>query len=209
MEWRGAAQLHTLMEVIATLLAVVVGAMALVRFYSKKDDTFLFIGTGFLGTAFLDGYHTVVTSDFFRPFMPSDLPSLIPWSWVASRQFLSVMLFMGWFFGCAHSGPGPKAISLKKRLFFRRTFYSCQFPVLRFCASASRLLPRDYFQRPEEFAPALYFLLALFGYLKKGHWRNEAFEHWLILSLIVGLVGQAVFMSHSGYCLIMNLISLI
>ncbi len=77
---------HTLMEVIATLLAVVVGAMALVGL-SKKDDTFLFIGTGFLGTAFLDGYHTVVTSDFFRPFMPSDLPSLIPWSWVHRASF--------------------------------------------------------------------------------------------------------------------------
>ena len=60
-EWRGGAQLHTLMEIIATLLAVFIGAMALVRFYSKKNDTFLFIGTGFLGTTFLDGYHMVVT----------------------------------------------------------------------------------------------------------------------------------------------------
>ena len=40
---------------------MIVGATALVRFYSKKDNTFLFIGAGFLGTAFLDGYHTVVT----------------------------------------------------------------------------------------------------------------------------------------------------
>ena len=39
-EWRGGAQLHTLMEIIATLLAVFIGAMALVRFYSKKNDTF-------------------------------------------------------------------------------------------------------------------------------------------------------------------------
>ena len=84
-DWRGSVGLHTLMETLATVLAGIVGAMALVRFYSKKDNTFLFIGAGFLGTAFLDGYHAVVTSEFFRPFMPSDLPSLIPWSWVASR----------------------------------------------------------------------------------------------------------------------------
>ncbi|MCH8331052.1 MAG: hypothetical protein IH946_06690, partial [Bacteroidetes bacterium] len=50
------------MEGIATLLALVVGTMALVRFYSKKNNTFLFIGTGFLGTALLDGYHAIVTS---------------------------------------------------------------------------------------------------------------------------------------------------
>ena len=42
--WQGSGQLHTLMEGVATLLALLVGAMALVRFYSQKDNTFLFIG---------------------------------------------------------------------------------------------------------------------------------------------------------------------
>jgi hypothetical protein len=88
--WHGSATLHTVMEAVATLLALTVAAMALVRFYSRKNNTFLFIGTGFLGTAFLDGYHALVTSAAFKPFMPLDLPALIPWSWVASRQFLSV-----------------------------------------------------------------------------------------------------------------------
>ncbi len=60
--WQGGAQLHTLMEGISPLLAMVVGAIALVRFYSKKNNTFLFIGTGFLGTVLLYGYHTVVMS---------------------------------------------------------------------------------------------------------------------------------------------------
>ena len=58
--------------------------------------------------------------------------------------------------------------------------------------------PEIWFHRPEEFAPALFFLLALVGYLRKGAWRHDAFEHWLVLSLVVGLVGQAVFMSYSG-----------
>ncbi len=49
--WQGSDQLHTLMEGLAFLLALVVGAMALVRFYAKKNNTFLFIGTGFFGTA--------------------------------------------------------------------------------------------------------------------------------------------------------------
>ena len=39
--WQGSAQLHTLMEVAATLLAFMIGSMALVRFYSKKNNTFL------------------------------------------------------------------------------------------------------------------------------------------------------------------------
>ena len=48
--WRGSAELHTVMEVIATLLAATVGMMALVRYYSKIDNVFLVIGAGFLGT---------------------------------------------------------------------------------------------------------------------------------------------------------------
>ena len=77
--WLGDNHLHTLVETIATLLAFMVGVMALVRYYSKKDNTFLLIGTGFLGTAFLDGYHAVVTSHYFAQYLPSDLSSLIPW----------------------------------------------------------------------------------------------------------------------------------
>ena len=38
--WVGSAELHTIMEVIATLLAVIVGLMALVRYYVKKESLF-------------------------------------------------------------------------------------------------------------------------------------------------------------------------
>ena len=75
--WHGSATLHTAMEAVATLLALTVGAMALVRFYSRKNNIFLFLGSGFLGAALLDGYHAVVTSTAFVPYIPIDLPQLI------------------------------------------------------------------------------------------------------------------------------------
>ena len=64
-------------------------------------------------------------------------------------------------------------------------------------------MPAAYYQqlpfpRPQEFLPALFFLLALIGYLRKGKWKTDVFEHWLVLSLIVGFMGQAMFMSFSG-----------
>lgn len=82
-DWQGSFQLHTLMEVTSTILAAVVGAIALIRYYCKKETFFLLIGVGFIGTAFLDGYHGFVTSEFFSAHMPSALPSLSPWSWTA------------------------------------------------------------------------------------------------------------------------------
>jgi len=76
--WQSSEALHTLMEALAAFLAFIVGSMALVRFYSRKDNTFLIIGAGFLGTAFLDTYHAVVTSVWIKDFLPSNLDSLIP-----------------------------------------------------------------------------------------------------------------------------------
>lgn len=198
-DWRGSVQLHTNMEIVATMLAAVVGAMSLVRFYSKKDNTFLFIGAGFLGMAFLDGYHALVTSQFFRPYMPSDLPSLIPWSWVASRQFLAILMFLSWFAWLREERLGETGkVGERAVYFFSAAFTLASFLFFAFMPLPPAYYPEIVFHRPEEFGPAIFFLAALVGYLKKGRWRDDSFEHWLVLSLIVGFVGQAVFMSRSG-----------
>src|ERR1700687_216735 len=75
--WHGTVDLHTLLEAIATQLGIVAGAMALVRYYSKKSVTFLFVGAGFLGSGVLDGYHAFVSSIFFRTHVLSALPTLL------------------------------------------------------------------------------------------------------------------------------------
>jgi PAS domain S-box-containing protein len=198
-EWRGGAELHTVMEAVSTMLAMTVGAMALVRYYSKPETLFLFIGAGFLGTGFLDGFHTIVTSSYFKPMMPSDLPALIPWSWVASRQFLSIIIFLSYLAWVRESKfDNGDRISAQTVYLGSAVFTIASFLFFVFAPLPRAYYPEFFFHRPEEFAPALFFLLALIGYLRKGHWRSDAFEHWLVLSLVVGLVSQAVFMSHSG-----------
>jgi len=167
--WTGSAQLHTVMEAVATLLAVIVGAMALVRFYAKKNNTFLFIGTGFLGSAFLDGYHTIVTSVFFKPFMPSDLPALIPWSWVASRQFLSILMLLSVLAWRREQRLGESGrISEKIVYVFATVFTLASFLFFAFVPLPRAYYPEIIFHRPEEFLPAIFFALALVGYLRKG-----------------------------------------
>lgn len=197
--WEGNKQLHTLMEAIATLLAFMVGAMALVRFYSKKNNTFLFIGAGFLGTGLLDGYHAIVTSTFFDQLFPSPPPSLIPWSWVASRLFLSILLWLSWLAWRKEEKLG-KAYQVREYTVYLSV---ALLTLISFLFFAFVPLPKAYyygfFHRPEELVPAFFFLLALIGYLKKGHWKISHFEHWLVLSLIVSFMGQAMFMSFSGH----------
>ncbi len=195
--WRGSAQLHTQMELSATLAALVVGILALVRFYSKKDNTFLFIGTGFVGTGLLDGYHAVVSSLIFTQYFPSPPPSLIPWSGFASRLFLSVLLWLSWAFWKREEklgGSGRVPESLVYRLVGIWTLACFSLFVLV-------PLPVGYhagpvFQRPQELLPVLFFVLAGVGYLRKGRWKRDPFEHWLVISILL-CAGQSVYMSTS------------
>lgn len=197
--WQGNGQLHTLMEGAATILALVVGAMALVRYATKRSATFLFIGTGFLGTAMLDGYHAVVTSSFFAQYLPSELSSLIPWSWVASRLFLSTMMCLSWF-AWQHEQRygGEEWISVRKVYVVAGFLTLASFLFFAFVPLPRAYYPEYIFHRPEEFIPAALFALAIIGYWRKGLWRTDEFEHCIMLSLVVGFISQAGIMSLSG-----------
>lgn len=196
--WQSSMHFHTILEVVATLLAVKAGVMALVRFYVKKTNLFLLVGTGFLGTAFLESYHAVVTCERFIQIFPSPPPALIPWSWFAARIFLSIFMFLAWYFCWREKRLGESG-KLDENWAY---LLSSSFTLISFIFFAYMPLPRAYypghfFPRPQEFIAAFFFLLALIGFLRDGEWRKDSFEHWLILSLIVGFMGQAVFMSSS------------
>jgi signal transduction histidine kinase len=196
--WQGSAQLHTLIELATTLLALIVGILALARFYSKKDNTFLFIATGFIGTGFLDGYHAIVSSPVFKQYFPSPPPSLIPWSGFASRLFLSVLLWLSWVLWRREARLGESGRVPESRVYLIVTLWmlAC-FSLFAFVPLPVGYEPVPIFHRPQEIIPAIFFLLALIGYLRKGRWKSDPFEHWLVLSLIL-CVGQAVLMSTSA-----------
>src|ERR1700682_123324 len=89
MTWKSNGEMHTLLETIATVLLLIGGAMSLVRYYTKKSSTFLILGSGFFGTALLNGYHGAITSSFLTGRTPSALSALSLWSGVTPRLFLA------------------------------------------------------------------------------------------------------------------------
>ncbi len=196
--WQGSAELHALMEAIATLLALCVGIIALVRFSGKRTGLYLIIGTGFLGTGVLDGYHAVVASPWFADLFPAALSSLNPWSEIAPRLFLSVCLLLS-----VRAWDTEGKMREAGRISGRMIYLTAGFLTL---ASVALLvvfpLPQPYYpefilHRPEELLPGFFFLMALFEYLHKGRWREGDFDHWLVRALILGFAGQAMFMSFS------------
>jgi PAS domain S-box-containing protein len=193
LDWVGNVYLHTLHETLAVAFALGVAAIALVRFYSRKSDTFLLLGAAFAGTAFLDGYHAVATSKTFAEhFQAAELSSTSPWSWIASRLFLSVFLWM--------SAPTPASERFTKRL-EERTVYlvvavvtAACFAFFTFVPLPSAYLSGSLIRRPADLLPGLFFLLAFVRHVRWGKWREWQFEHFLMIALLIGLVGQVAFM---------------
>ncbi len=196
--WQGSNHLHTIMETMATLFALSVGIVSIVLFYNRKNNMFLFLGVGFLSTAFLDCYHTIVTSELFVRVMPSTPYYLIPWSWNASRLFLSVLMCVSWWTSRRELllGAGGK-ISARFIYIFVGTMTFISLLIFTLVPLPRAYYPELMFGRPEEFISAIFFFVALIGYLFKGTWKYDTFEHWIILSLIVGFMCQAMFMSFS------------
>ena len=197
-DWESSVAVHTLMEVIATLLAFTVGALSLIRYYSHAENKYLLVGLGFIGTAMLDGIHGSVTSVWFHSHFPSELQRLLPWTWFASRLFLSTLLMLSvvpWLYCKPRS---EESETNPTRLYLIAVFAICACLLLISFVK----LPPAYFDhlpasRPEEALPALFFALALIGYLRQGKWRTVAVDHWLVLGLITSLFCQAVFMPFS------------
>jgi PAS domain S-box-containing protein len=193
--WRSGSSDHTLMESVATLLAFMVGGLALVRFYSRKQATFLFIGTGFMGAGLLDLNHALLTSQYFLVQEGAAAEDLFAWSWTSERVFLSLFLFVSlldWRQE-AREGEGEAvhegwvyAIALLLTLV--NLFFFEWVPQTR-----TAHFPGLAVNRPAELLPGLFFLLAFLGYVLKGTWRRDAFEYWLLVSLLISM------MVHFGY----------
>lgn len=201
-QWQGGTVLHTSMEIMATMLAGFIGILALVYYYTQNRTSMLLIGSGFLGTALLDGYHAIVTSSFFADMFPSVSSSLVAWSWLASRIFLSVLLVLAWLLWNRREEQAAERRRTEGLVYGMTALLTLAcFLFFIFVPLPKAYVEGGFVGRPQEIVPGLLFLVALYGHLKLGHWKTRHFEHWLILSIITAALTQLGFMSfsHASY----------
>jgi len=194
--WVSGVQTHTLLEVGAHLISLFVALIAFVRFYTRPKTTFLFVAAAFLSTAFLDGYHALVTSSYMADVLPSASGSLVAWSWLAPRLSLSVFLWLSYLVWRREERLGP-AGEPSHRLIYGS---AAVLTLASFALFAVVPLPPAYYPnlpvpRPQELLPAVFFLLAAVSFFRRGDWRHDAFDHGLMLSLIIGFFAQAAYMA--------------
>ena len=197
--WVGNAEIHTIVETIATLLAFVTGAMALVRYYSQKNATYLIVGSGFLAAGFLDAYHAVVTSPFCPDCTPSSLSALIPWTGAISRLFLALLMCASLLIWRSET-QCPREDQIRERTVY---LLVGGWTLASFAFFLGVPLPPAYqsqwvIHRPGEMITGLFFAIATVGYLRKTNWKTDEFTHSLVLFLMVATVSQIVYMPFSA-----------
>ena len=89
---RATPEFHTVLEVIATQMALTIGVLALASYYAKRSQMLLLIGSGFIGCGIMDGWHALITSAFLAGRMPSGFAALLHWSGTMSRVFMILLL---------------------------------------------------------------------------------------------------------------------
>lgn len=186
---------HLTVEVASVVLAGVLGALALVRFYARRQRIFVYIGTGFLATGVLDAVHAFLSSELLSGSGLAVSTEVSAWTWLQARVFLSLFLALS-AFGALDQDDGQEV--------HEGRIYGLAFVLTAGVLTVFGLAPIPLAVRPDwivprpgELLPALLFGVAAIGYLRRGRWQNDAFEFWLVLGLLVASVGHLAFMSRS------------
>jgi diguanylate cyclase (GGDEF)-like protein/PAS domain S-box-containing protein len=196
--WQASLDLLVSTELAANILSLCVGALALVRYYSQKDITFVFIGTGFVINGLLGCMHAVVTYYHFMGSLPSFSITDIAWSWYASRLFLPVLLWLSWVFWKRAQGRVEGRGASDNLVYWIVGLIALSlFSTLDLISQQDIISPDLSFSRFKEYLPAIFLLLSLTGYYRKGKWKTDPFEHWLILAIMVNLMGETLLMPFS------------
>jgi signal transduction histidine kinase/CheY-like chemotaxis protein len=193
LNWQATQEFHTLLEVVATQVALIAGGIALVRYYAKPNPAYLLIGNGLLGAAVLDAYHALITSSFMDGRTPSSLSALTHWSGAVSRFFFSLLLCASLWAWRRRPIVGPSAERLVYLVVGSWTMISFLF--FLWVPLRPAYYPNFLVQRPAELLPGICFSVAAIGYFRKGDWKFDRFEHCVLLSLLPAAIGHLVYLS--------------
>ncbi|MCG8470187.1 MAG: ATP-binding protein [Gemmatimonadetes bacterium] len=195
--WSVTPVVHGMLELSASIVALTVGVLALVRYYSRKNDTLLLVGAGMIGTAVLDAYHLLVTSRLPGPLSPSDPVAAELWSWFGGRVFLSLLMLWSWVAWRRERDLGARPLS-EPRVFLEVGAFTLLAIALFGMVELPSYMRLDLpVPRPIELTPGVVFAIATGGYLLKGNWKRLPFEVWLVPALIVSTAIQFLFIPFS------------
>lgn len=198
--WQATSEIHTLFELTAILLAVVVAHLSLIYHrHSRRDAQFFFVAFGFLAAALLDAVHMLLTSSIFSLPLPSSLVEVTPWSWLVSRMVLAGFFLLN---AATLSDRDAGQNSVRARM----PQYVGFILVLAISALLVFLLvpvPQAIFlglmiPRPQELAVVIPLALAFILYYRKRSQVQDPLFRWVLGSIVINLAIQLFYIPWSS-----------
>nr|WP_281384351.1 ATP-binding protein [Pelagicoccus albus] len=200
LSWAQNSLLHTIVASATATIALALGVVFFARHSINQDSTKLIVGASLIGTGLLDALQLVLSSFPAPTFFYGTGGQLESWSWLTPRLFLASSLLASCLYeqrrkrlGVAGNIKGSYLLGGSLSLSLLCGLFFSLVPLPSPYSSSS------LFSNASELIPGLIFVIALICYLKKGDWKHEALDHWLILGLIANVVCQVLSMPFSEH----------
>jgi len=186
-------RVHLILETVSATLALVVGALSLVRFSSGRRTLYLLVGAAFLSVATLDAIHLL--SFAVDPLgLPGPVYRILAWSWLASRTFLALFLWLALVEGRMEADPPPRETRV---LVWSVVGVGTVLLAAASVPGGSEFGP-SMVPRPLELVPGGLFVLTAIRLLHRPGWTEEVFLRWLVQFLLVAAAGHLVYAARSA-----------
>lgn len=173
------------LELTAALLSSIAAVMALIKYYTRHDDKYLFIGTALLASGILKGIQSIPPDTL--QFMSDRILFL------NSAESWGVSRFIAGIFFSASLIPWLYSVYLEKRHILSGITVKS---IYIFCVSLSIivvcLLPVWEITSLEVYASTL-LTFSLIGYILKGLWKQKYFEYFLVLALLIAIIAGFIY----------------
>lgn len=186
-DWQPSVSVQSVWAFVSVSLSLFVAMLALTRFYTRHDAVYLLIGVGYAGAGFLGAYYLV---QWWRTLAEGSGSGGQSSTWQASVVFLAIFLAGSWLIWVR----GGSWRQLSRRAWWGgaaalllNTTYFLLAPWAQGGGDAAGYLATA--------VAATFFLMALLGYLYKQRWPVDAFEHSLILALIILYAAHILFLA--------------
>ncbi|HJH29225.1 MAG TPA: hypothetical protein C5S51_05970 [Methanosarcinaceae archaeon] len=190
---QGNQDIHSTMEIIGSLFALVTGLSLLIHFYTLSNRLFLFTGLAFFINGQEDLIQGISSSTFMENFIglpATSLTSLIPGTDVAGRLVMGIILLSAPFI-MKYMGKSqdPKsetiwgsAIVFSIGIIATILAFQLTMPTLTY--------PNNFVTKPFDFLSAIIFIEAFLIYLKLYLENHDIMAWWITLSIGVQAIGQ-------------------
>jgi hypothetical protein len=177
---------------ISGLIAIFVGVLALLRFYTHKSSlNFLFLGIGFIGVGILELFQILTAlggfSDLFN-YTPTDV---YPLTTVISKTFLALLFFISWF---VSRNEGEKSKKYEKFVMYGVLGLFVIFTVVVVFVAINSPMSETLLVTILGIVSLMLLTLAILGYLFNREWKYDNFDFWVIFSLSFAIVGQIFYL---------------